>query len=76
MHTERSRERVESGGVGRGVAVRRHPLDALEKHTRLHVAVLVGVEDVAPALEDPTGDPGDETGLIGTVKESDERRHR
>jgi hypothetical protein len=44
----------------------------LEKHARLHIAVLVGVQNVTPALENPTRDPGDEAGLIGTVKESDE----
>jgi hypothetical protein len=38
--------------------------------------MLVGVKDVTPALKDPTRDPGDEAGLIGTVKESDERGHR
>ena len=67
---------MEGGGVGRGVAVRRHPLDALEEYARLHIAVLVGVEDVTPALKDPTGDPGDEAGLIGAVEESDERGHK
>jgi hypothetical protein len=63
---------VESSGVGRGVAVGRDPLDALEKNARLHIAVLVGVQNVAPALKNPTRDPGDETGLIGAMEKSDE----
>jgi hypothetical protein len=40
----------------------------LEEHARLHVAVLIRVEDVAAALEDPAGDPRHEAGLIGTVE--------
>jgi hypothetical protein len=40
----------------------------LEEDSRLHVAVLIGVQDVPPALENPTGDPRDQPGLIRPVQ--------
>jgi hypothetical protein len=33
--------------------------------------MLVGVQDVSPALENPTGYPRNQTGLIGTMKQGD-----
>ena len=55
-------------GIGRRGACGGGPLDPLEKHAGLHVAVLVSMEDVAAAFEDPTGDARDEAGLIRPVQ--------
>lgn len=76
VHAERGGEVVKCGGVGRGRALGWNPLDALKEDARLHVAVLVRVEDVSTPLEDPAGDPSHEAGLIGTVEQGDEGRGR
>ena len=53
------------------IASSRHPFDALEKNPCLHVAMLVSVKDIAASLEDPTGNAGNESGLVRTMKKSD-----
>lgn len=45
---------VSDGGVHPKFPCRRDPFDALEKQARLLVTMLIGVEDVAAALENPT----------------------
>ena len=74
LHPERRRERLEVPRIAlrHTLGADGFPLDALEKNPGFHVAVLIGVEDVAPAREDPTGYAGDEAGLIGAVQEGDE----
>jgi hypothetical protein len=45
----------------------------LEKDPCLHVAMLVGMQDVAASFKNPSGDPRDQSGLIRAVQQSDKR---
>ncbi len=53
-----------------------HPLDALEKFAGLHVAMLVGMQNVSLASINPARGPRHQAGLVGTVQEGNERGGR
>ena len=62
--------------VGRGIAAGRLPFNALEKNACLHVAMLVGMENITAALKNPPSHARHNSGLIRTVKQGDERGRR
>ena len=72
-HAQPGGKGAERRGIGRLGPRLGDPLDALKEDARLHVAVLVRMQDVAPAFEDPTRHAGHETGLVGAVQQGDER---
>ena len=76
LHTERRGEIMKRLRVGRGIATGRLPFDALEKNACLHVAMLVGMENVTAALKNPPSHARHDPRLIRTVKQGDERGRR
>ena len=71
--------RAKRGGEGAellrlrdAITIGGNPLDALEKLTGRHVAVLVCVEDVALPRKDPSGHLGYDARLVGPVPQRNE----
>jgi hypothetical protein len=74
VHAEdRAGESGESIGLGLWVGCPGEPLEALEEHAELGVVVLVGVNDVAAAIENPTGHLRDQSRPVRSVEEGDDR---
>jgi hypothetical protein len=71
MHAKRSGKCPKTFSVGGRIVVGLLPLDALEKNPRLHVAMLIGVEDISTAFKNPPSHAGHEPRLIRAVEKCD-----
>jgi hypothetical protein len=57
-----------------GDITRLRPFDALEEDVLFAIPMLVGVQNIPSVLEDPSRNPSNQTRLVRTVKQSDNRR--